>query len=92
MTHTEAALRLETNGPNMLTTTPPTPWWVVLMKNLFGGFAMLLWAGALLCFTAYIIQLSTLYEPSDDNLWLGLALLGVVIITGVFSYMQVRYL
>lgn len=91
MSHSEAALRLETDGPNMLTPTPPTPSWVILMKNMCGGFAMLLWAGALLCFTAYVIQSVTLYEPPDDNLYLGLALLTVVIITGIFSYVQVNY-
>ena len=33
-------------------------------------------------------QASTLEEPADDNLYLGIALAAVVMITGVFSYYQ----
>ena len=38
--------------------TPPakTPEWVKFCENLFGGFALLLWLGAILCFLAYSIQ------------------------------------
>ena len=38
--------------------TPPakTPEWVKFCENLFGGFALLLWTGAILCFLAYSIQ------------------------------------
>ena len=43
-------------GPNALTPPPTTPEWVKFCKNLFSGFAMLLWIGAILCFIAYSIQ------------------------------------
>merc|ERR1719458_1160816 len=49
---------------------------------------MLLWLGAGLCFLAYGIQATTLEEPPDDNLYLGVVLSAVVIITGIFSYYQ----
>ena len=49
---------------------------------------MLLWLGAILCFLAYSIQATTFEEPPDDNLYLGIVLTGVVVITGVFSYYQ----
>ena len=49
---------------------------------------MLLWLGAILCFLAYSIQASTYEEPPDDNLYLGIVLTGVVVITGIFSYYQ----
>jgi len=62
---------------------------VKFCKNLFGGFAMLLWIGAILCFVAYSIQASTSEEPADDNLYLGIVLSAVVIVTGIFSYYQV---
>lgn len=52
---------------------------------------MLLWIGAVLCFVAYSIQASTSEEPADDNLYLGIVLSAVVIVTGIFSYYQVRY-
>merc|ERR1719167_1563262 len=79
---------LERDGPNALTPPPTTPEWVKFLKALFGGFAMLLWLGAVLCFLAYGIQASTLEEPPDDNLYLGIVLSAVVIITGIFSYYQ----
>lgn len=43
---------------------------------------MLLWIGAILCFIAYSIQASTVEEPADDNLFLGIVLAAVVIVTG----------
>jgi len=75
-------------GPNALTPPPTTPEWVKFCKNLFSGFAMLLWIGAILCFIAYGIQASAFEEPPDDNLYLGIVLTAVVVVTGVFSYYQ----
>ncbi|GFY69999.1 hypothetical protein TNIN_297081 [Trichonephila inaurata madagascariensis] len=76
------------DGPNALTPPKKTPEWVKFCKNLFGGFALLLWIGAVLCFIAYSIQASTFEEAPDDNLYLGIVLSVVVIVTGVFSYYQ----
>ena len=76
------------DGPNLLTPPKQTSEWIKFSKNLFGGFAMLLWIGAFLCFIAYGIQASSQENPVDDNLYLGLVLAAVVIITGVFSYYQ----
>ena len=73
---------------NCLTPPPTTPEWVKFLKNLFGGFAMLLWLGAILCFVAYFIQATTMEQPPDDNLYLGIVLTAVVVITGIFSYYQ----
>ncbi|KAB7506692.1 Sodium/potassium-transporting ATPase subunit alpha [Armadillidium nasatum] len=56
--------------------------------NLFGGFSLLLWIGAILCFIAYSIESASEEEPSNDNLYLGVVLTAVVIITGIFSYYQ----
>ena len=49
---------------------------------------MLLWFGAVLCFIAYSIQATAFEEPPDDNLYLGIVLSVVVIVTGIFSYYQ----
>jgi len=75
-------------GPNALTPPPTTPEWVKFCKNLFSGFATLLWIGAILCYIAYGIQASAFEEPPDDNLYLGIVLTAVVVVTGVFSYYQ----
>lgn len=55
------------DGPNALTPPKKTSEWVKFSKNLFGGFAMLLWVGAFLCFIAYAIQSSSSEEVPDDN-------------------------
>ena len=52
----QAAKNLEEYGPNALTPPKTTPEWVKFCQNLFSGFAMLLWIGAILCFIAYTIQ------------------------------------
>ena len=88
LTDSQAKVNLERDGPNALTPPPTTPEWVKFCQNLFGGFAMLLWLGAILCFLAYGIQASSQENPPDDNLYLGLVLTGVVVVTGIFSYYQ----
>merc|ERR1712180_502865 len=88
LTTAQAKAGLEEHGPNALTPPPTTPEWIKFCKNLFSGFAMLLWFGAILCFIAYSIQASAYEEPPDDNLYLGIVLSAVVTVTGVFSYYQ----
>merc|ERR1712235_61472 len=88
LTAAQAKAGLEEHGPNALTPPPTTPEWIKFCKNLFSGFAMLLWFGAILCFIAYSIQASAFEEPPDDNLYLGIVLTAVVTVTGVFSYYQ----
>merc|ERR1712061_598702 len=88
LTTDQAKANVEKFGLNQLTPPPTTPEWVKFCKNLFSGFAMLLWIGAILCFIAYSIQASAYEEPPDDNLYLGVVLTVVVVVTGVFSYYQ----
>uniref|UniRef100_A0A8D0QNX9 Sodium/potassium-transporting ATPase subunit alpha n=1 Tax=Sus scrofa TaxID=9823 RepID=A0A8D0QNX9_PIG len=79
---------LARDGPNTLTPPRSTPEWVKFCKQLFGGFSLLLWTGAILCFVAYGIQMYFHKDPTKDNLYLGIVLAVVVIITGCFSYYQ----
>ncbi|XP_039648588.1 sodium/potassium-transporting ATPase subunit alpha-1-like [Perca fluviatilis] len=79
---------LARDGPNALTPPPTTPEWVKFCKQLFGGFSMLLWIGAILCFFAFTIQTITEDEAANDNLYLGVVLSSVVIISACFSYYQ----
>ncbi|XP_054160551.1 sodium/potassium-transporting ATPase subunit alpha-like isoform X2 [Oppia nitens] len=88
LTPEKAKEYLARDGPNALTPPKTTPEWIKFCKNLFGGFAMLLWIGGVLCFVAYSIQAGTFEEPPDDNLYLGVVLVAVVVVTGVFSYYQ----
>lgn len=67
LTPARAAEILARDGPNALTPPPTTPEWVKFCRQLFGGFSMLLWIGAILCFLAYGIQAATEEEPQNDN-------------------------
>ena len=58
---------MERDGPNELTPPKTTPEWLKFCKQLFGGFAMLLWIGAVLCFIAYSIQASQMENVPGDN-------------------------
>ncbi|KAM9111220.1 LOW QUALITY PROTEIN: sodium/potassium-transporting ATPase subunit alpha-4-like [Megaptera novaeangliae] len=84
----EAQEILARDGPDTLSPPTTTPGWVKFCKQLFGGFSLLLWTGASLCFVAYGIQLYFHEDPTKDNLYLGIVLTVVVIITGCFSYYQ----
>lgn len=67
LTQSRAKEVLERDGPNALTPPKQTPEWVKFCKQLFGGFALLLWIGAFLCFFAYAIQATSEDEPQPDN-------------------------
>lgn len=86
----KAAEILEKDGPNELTPPKTTPEWVKFLKQMFGGFATLLWVGAFLCFFAYTIESNSNANAQKDNLYLGIVLATVVIVTGIFAYFQER--
>ncbi|KAG8182327.1 hypothetical protein JTE90_004094 [Oedothorax gibbosus] len=88
LTAMQAREIFERDGPNALTPPKKIPEWVKFCKQLFGGFALLLWIGAVLCFIAYSIQVGTSEGSVEDNLYLGIVLATVVIVTGCFSYYQ----
>ena len=68
---------------NELSPAPKTPKWLVFFKHMTSGFALLLEVGGVLCFIAYGMDSS-----SPDNLYLGIVLVSVVTLNGVFSYFQ----
>ncbi|VDP10454.1 unnamed protein product [Soboliphyme baturini] len=90
LTDAEAEQRLLLHGQNILSPPPVTPEWLKFVKTLFGGFACLLWTGSILCFSAYIFQASSSGQETvePDNLYLGIVLALVVIVTAVFQYYQ----
>ena len=54
------------DGPNSITPPRQVPAIVKFLKQMFGGFAALLWFGAILCFIAYTIQSITEDNALDD--------------------------
>uniref|UniRef100_A0A7S1X1T7 Cation-transporting P-type ATPase N-terminal domain-containing protein n=2 Tax=Eukaryota TaxID=2759 RepID=A0A7S1X1T7_9CHLO len=75
-------------GENRLTPPATTPWYIKYLMQYTNFFALLLIAGGLLCFIAYGVEASAKPNPDQTNLWLGVVLIAVVIITATFSYMQ----
>jgi len=65
---------LERDGPNQLSPPKTIPEWVKFCKQLFGGFSILLWIGAILCFVAYSIQATTSEDPPGDNVCIQVTL------------------
>lgn len=83
LTDAEAQLRLERDGPNMLSPPKVTPWWIKLGLQFFNFFAILLQIASVLCFVGYALD-----REAEDNLYLGVVLYAVVIITAIFSFFQ----
>ena len=62
----KAAENLAKYGPNELTPPKHDPWWLRLLKSVFGGFFnILLWIGSILCFIAYGIDQSDIKDPTN---------------------------
>jgi sodium/potassium-transporting ATPase subunit alpha len=62
---------LARDGLNVITAPLEPPTWVRFAKNLFGGFSLLLWLGALLSFAHYSIETGIQAEAASENLVLG---------------------
>ncbi|XP_051842588.1 potassium-transporting ATPase alpha chain 2-like [Antechinus flavipes] len=88
LTNMRAAQILARDGPNVLSPPKETPEIIKFLKQMIGGFSSLLWAGAVLCFIAYLIEFSKDKSASLDNVYLGGVLIVVVILTGMFAYYQ----
>ena len=78
----EHALRLEADGPNRISPPKTIPEWLKLLKTMTGFFSLLLLGGGILCFIGYALK------KEVENLYLGIVLVAVVILTGVFTYYQ----
>lgn len=69
----EAKLRLERDGPNMLSPPKVTPWWVKLGLQFLNFFALLLQVASVLCFIGYGLD----REAVDNLCMLRLCLRGM---------------
>ena len=79
---------LQLYGPNSVMAALEVPKWVRFLKCLFGGSSLILWLAAFLCFANYSIASGTTNSPPVENIALGIALIVVIILTSMFSFVQ----
>ncbi len=79
---TEASRRLSEFGSNELRVRKETPEIVRFLRQLTNFFALLLIAGAILAFFADYLK------PGEGNFYIGVALLVVVLLNALFTYIQ----
>ena len=82
LTTKEADKRLFLYGPNTFEVRERNPLYRRFGKQLFNFFAILLWIGAILAFAAERLS------PGGGNLYIGLAITGVVLINAIFAFIQ----
>ncbi|XP_006832120.1 PREDICTED: potassium-transporting ATPase alpha chain 2-like [Chrysochloris asiatica] len=83
-----AAALLARDGPNTLSPPKKTPEIVKFLKQMVGGFSILLWIGVLLSWITYGIEYSMHPDTPLDDVYLGVVLAVVVMLTGMFAYYQ----
>jgi sodium/potassium-transporting ATPase subunit alpha len=76
------------HGENILSKVKTTPLWQKFLLEFVQFFPILLEVGGAACFLAYGLEKSSDDGASNDNLYLGVILFLVVIITAIFSFMQ----
>ncbi|MBR9692577.1 HAD-IC family P-type ATPase [Candidatus Woesearchaeota archaeon] len=82
LTTEEATRRLEKAGPNELKVKKDVPEIVKFFRQFKNFFALLLLVGASLAFLAEYL------DPGHGNIYIGLALIVVVLLNGLFTYLQ----
>lgn len=82
LTVAEAARRLLEFGPNQVESLPLEPLWLKFLKGFTHFFALILWFAAALAFVA------EWRAPGQGMAMLGYAILGVILINGLFSFWQ----
>jgi sodium/potassium-transporting ATPase subunit alpha len=78
----DAKERLKEHGINILETKKKTPAFLKFLKQFKNIFALLLLSGSLLAFFAEYQM------PGEGNLYIGMALVGVVVLNAIFTFIQ----
>src|SRR5512137_1884000 len=82
LTEDEAARRLHEFGPNAISAARKRPLWLRFLEQFTHFLAVLLWVAAALSF------LSEYLHPGEGMLTLGFAILGVIVINAIFTFIQ----
>lgn len=78
----EVARRLQAFGPNRVESLAGEPVWLTLLREFTHFFALVLWLAAGLAFAAEH------FEPGQGMAELGVAIIGVIVVNGGFSFWQ----
>ncbi|MBN2689161.1 MAG: HAD-IC family P-type ATPase [Gammaproteobacteria bacterium] len=82
LTSYEVKERLEQFGANVFSAKPSTPLIIKFLKHFTNFFALLLICGSILAFIAEYLS------PGEGNVYIGVALLVVVFLNAVFTFLQ----
>ena len=82
LTRDEAARRLAEFGPNQVERVREERWVLRFLKGFSHFFAVILWFAAVLAFFAEY------QEPGQGMAALGIAIIGVILVNGLFSFWQ----
>jgi sodium/potassium-transporting ATPase subunit alpha len=82
LSEAEARSRLKEYGLNQITEARKVPLYLRLLRQFTHFLAVLLWLAAALCFVSEYLR------PGEGLLSLGLAIVGVIIINAVFTFVQ----
>jgi sodium/potassium-transporting ATPase subunit alpha len=82
LTHQEVEARFAHFGRNEVRKRETTPLWKKFLKQLTNFFALLLWIAAAMALLGEVLS------PGEGMLNLGIALVAVVLINGVFTFYQ----
>lgn len=81
----EAQLRMEQDGSNILTPEVSTPLWRLFLRQLYADFGPILWAAAVLCVVAW--ALGDIRDPSNAvNMALAIVLIVVIFVQSLISF------
>ena len=83
LTDAQAREKLKEFGYNSLTEKTGLPWFIQYLLLMTGLFNYMLWVGSALCFIAYGVQED---KRDKSNMYLGIVLICVVLITATMSY------
>lgn len=83
LTDAQAKERVLRDGENCLSEKPQAPWYMKLLHEWAQPFSLMLWGGAILCFVAYGLD-----QSDASNLYLGIVLAVVVMLTGIVTFFQ----
>eukprot|EP01022_Parablepharisma_sp_SALTPOND_P000904 TRINITY_DN105225_c3_g1_i1.p3 TRINITY_DN105225_c3_g1~~TRINITY_DN105225_c3_g1_i1.p3 ORF type:complete len:318 (+),score=39.61 TRINITY_DN105225_c3_g1_i1:309-1262(+) len=91
----KARERLQKYGPNTLKEKTAWPWYIKLLSEMFGLLQNIMWVAAILAFLGYGLSPAnpvnvTLKIVTRLQLYLGVTIIIVILITSSFSFYQTR--